>query len=146
MTACFIGHASVENAEKVEKKLCEVYENLITLGYDEFLFGARGDFDYLAHSVGRKFKERGAKIKLVYCYENSAEERKGSKYVDESEYDECRLLDFYDKTWKTIFYRNIAMMKASDITIFYVGRTENSSSFKLLSYAKSKDIRYLNIY
>ena len=56
MTVTFCGHSAIYYGEDVENRLCNIVEDMIINGADEFLMGGYGNFDKLAARVIKELK------------------------------------------------------------------------------------------
>lgn len=142
---CFIGHSKIENICDVKNNVKTIVEELVSNGSKNFFFGGRGMFDHICWEVVTELKKQNNSIQRYYCYESSHDARKAPKWLDKNDYDECVLLNFFDKSYKTIFFRNCAMIDACDLCVFYAEERISSGAYKALFYAKKKNKTHMNL-
>ena len=138
MTVCFIGHRTIENAEKVKAKLFNIITALIGKGADTFLFGSRSDFDSLSWEIVTALKEQHPYIKRI-CYTaphetafTSKEEREESeRFFSQMMKREVHYMDYEETICSrksltanknAYIMRNQEMIDNSDICIFYYNK------------------------
>ena len=139
---CFIGHNEVDFDEnlkdKVKTKLIELIEKE---NYGIFYFGGVGDFDYGCWETVNELKEKYPFIKTVLCLWNG----KYPWWAKKRKYDKIEELPLAFDYWYTrLYYRNTAMIDASDLSIFYVTNTENSGAYKAMKHAVLKKRPFIN--
>lgn len=141
----FFGHRSVEKTEE----LCAITTieilKAISLGYRIFYFGGFGDFDELCYKIVTKIKEESPdlEIKRVYCVPQEKDLRKPK--VDRDKYEDIiYLMPSFEGWYKSIYYRNCAMIDASDSVIFYAEQRANSGAYKAYKYAQRKKVKHLS--
>ena len=138
----FFGHRKIETSEALEKKLEETILKAIEYGCETFYFGGYGEFDALCHKTLLKIKKRipEYKIKLTYCVAMEKYLRKNVRYFKRDDYDEIiYLCPSFSGWYKSIYFRNCAMIDKSDYIIFYAENKEGSGAYKALKYATGKE-------
>ena len=104
-----------------------------------FYFGGYGTFDALCLEIVTKIKGEYPElnIKRVYCVPQERYLRKKVRYFNCDDYDEIiYLAPSFDGWYKSIYFRNCAMIDKSSFIIFYAEEKENSGAFKAYKYAK----------
>ena len=139
---CFIGHNEVDFDEnlkdKVKTKLIELIEKE---NYGIFYFGGVGGFDYGCRETVNELKEKYPFIKTVLCLWDG----KYPWWAKKRKYDKIEELPLEFDYWYTrLYYRNTAMIDASDLSIFYVTNTENSGAYKAMKHAVLKKRPFIN--
>ncbi len=145
----FFGHRYVEITDDLIKLTkCEILK-IINFGCRIFYFGGYGDFDNLCYKIVSKIQEEKPEllIKRVYCVSQERYLRKKVRYFNRDDYDEViYLVPSFEGWYKSIYFRNCAMIDESDFLVFYVQERENSGAFKTYKYAiKKKDKYVVNI-
>ena len=137
----FFGHRSIE----ASSELCSALENeirrAINLGCLTFYFGGFGEFDELCHKTVSKIKSENnsLEIKRIYCVPQERYLRKGSRYYNRDDYEEIIYLEPAFEGWyKSIYFRNCAMIDKSEVVIFYAEERIDSGAYKAYKYAKQK--------
>ena len=125
--------------EKAAKNGCRV-----------FYFGGYGDFDNLCYTIVTKIKNENPllEIKLIYCVSQEKYLRKRTRYFKPEDYDDViYILPAFEGWYKSIYFRNCAMIDQSDVIIFFVEPREDSGAYKAYKYAiKQKDKQIINIF
>ena len=120
------------------------------LGCRVFYFGGYGDFDALCYQIVSKVKEENPQldIKRVYCVSQERYLRKNTRYFRRDNYDDViYLIPSFEGWYKSIYFRNCAMIDASNMIIFYAEERENSGAYKAFKYAnKKKDKQIVNLW
>lgn len=66
MKCCFIGHRTIDDAQKTYKRLVrELSSIVVTLPLRTFLFGSRSDFNDMCHAVVTELKDTYPDIKRI---------------------------------------------------------------------------------
>ena len=60
------------------------------------------------------------------------------RYFSREDYDDVIYLPAFSGWYKSIYFRNCAMIDESDVVIFYAEEREDSGAYKAYSYAKKK--------
>ena len=137
----FFGHRDVTITDKLYDTTTAAIMYAIELGYRTFYFGGYGDFDDLCRKIVTKAKSDNPelKIKTVYCVSQERYLHKKVRYFDPNDYDEIiYLMPSFDGWYKSIYFRNCAMIDNSDLIIFYAENKEDSGAYKAYKYAKKK--------
>lgn len=130
-------------------KLYYLVWKLVNSGYRTFYFGGYGDFDELCYHTVCRLKEEHPrmKIKMVYCVAQEKYLYKKVRYFNHEDYDEViYLVPDFGGWYKSIYFRNCAMIDKSNYVIFYAEKRENSGAFKAYKYAVSKKKDLFNLY
>lgn len=120
-TCCVFGHRKIAEKEKLEKRLAEIFENLIVNeNVDTFLLGSRSQFDDLCCEVLAIKKEKYPHIQRVYVrgefpyiserYENYLLEKCERTYFPERAINAGRFV---------YVERNYEMIDNADICVVY---------------------------
>ena len=145
----FFGHREITVTPSLRFRLAEEFQKAIDLGCRIFYCGAFGDFDKLCYEVICEMQQRYPQyqIKKVYCAPLESELRK-SKRLPKEQYDDYVYLTPKLFGWyRSIFFRNVAMIDASSYVVFYAENRENSGAYKAYKYAKkSKNKRVVNLW
>ena len=145
----FFGHRDVNiTSELYATTTAEILKS-VDFGCRVFYFGGYGDFDDLCYRIVTKIKEENPLLllKRVYCVSQERYLRKSTRYFRREDYDEIiYLVPSFEGWYKSIYFRNCAMIDKSDIVVFYAEERENSGAFKAYQYAKKKkDKRVVNL-
>ena len=146
----FFGHRDVDITEQLyELVLAEVMKT-VEFGCRTFYFGGYGDFDSLCYKIVTKIRDEKPELKItrIYCVSQERYLRKKVRYFNSEDYDEIiYLTPSFDGWYKSIYFRNCAMIDKSDYIIFYAENKADSGAYKAYKYAKrKKDKRILNIW
>ena len=145
----FFGHREIEETTELREAIRREILKAIDFGYRVFYFGGFGAFDALCHKIITEIKEekRDFKIERVYCVVSEYYLRKRHRYLNVEDYEDVIYLkpDF-DGWYKRIYYRNCAMIDASDYVIFYVEARADSGAYKAYKYAEKKKKTIINLY
>ncbi len=139
-TCSFFGHSQIviddELVNKIKDKVIELVE---VEGVAQFYFGGFGNFDELCNQIVAELQNTYPHIKRFYCVHNEdwiLRPHKRPKYLRTEDYDNYIYLPLQFEYWYTrIYYRNCAMIDASDVVVFYVNHSGNSGAYKALQYA-----------
>ena len=146
----FFGHRDVEITENLYARTYAEILKAVDFGCRIFYFGGFGDFDELCYKIVTKIKEEKPElqIKRVYCVTQEGYLRKKSRYFKRDDYDEIIfLIPSFEGWYKSIYFRNCAMIDESNFVIFYAEERENSGAYKAYKYAKKqKGKTVVNIY
>ncbi len=142
---CFIGHRSL-STHKVKSKLYKTIEHEIKLGNHFFEVGVHGEYDKLVLEVCLELKKHYEFIKIDIV---------STSLVYINRYLKCLpkgvgtiMYDIEEIHYKQrIIESNKKMVDNCNTLICYVDVTRNNSGAKLiLDYAKTKQIKILNLY
>ena len=118
-------------------------------GCRDFYFGGYGNFDKLCLEIVTKIKEERPELEIrrIYCVPQERYLRKRVRYFKREDYDEITYLTPSFEGWyKSIYFRNCAMIDRSDLVIFYAEIRENSGAYKAYKYAKRKNKEMVNLW
>lgn len=146
--SCF-GHSDVDiTGELIARTRIEIGK-AIEDGVRIFLFGGRSDFDDLCYDLVTEKKNDYPQLNIrrVFCFALDKQLRKPPRWFVRKEYEalECQAKDF-DYWYKSIYYRNVAMIDQSDLVLFWVQERENSGAYKAYRYAVKKHKRIVNLF
>ncbi len=146
----FFGHRDIEVTESLYAKTAAEIMKAVDLGCRVFYFGGYGDFDALCYRIVTKIKEERpeTEIKRVYCVPQERYLRQRTRYFNREDYDEAvYLMPSFEGWYKSIYFRNCAMVDESDVVILFAEERENSGAYKIYRYAKRKnDKRIVNLW
>ena len=137
----FFGHREVEITDRLYSAVFSNIMNALEQGFCSFYFGGYGEFDALCHQIVTKIKQEKPEFKISrkYCVTKESYLRKDTRYFKREDYDEIIYLPLSFEGWyKSIYFRNCAMIDRSDLIVFYAENRERSGAYKAYKYAKSK--------
>lgn len=151
-TACFFGHRTINETEKLRVRLYEIIERLIVdENVDTFLFGSKSRFDSLCLEVVTEIKEKYSHIKRIYVR---------AEYPDINTQYTNYLLESYEDTYyperiigagrAAYVERNYEMINKSHHCIIYydqhyVSTTHKSGTQIALDYAIKRRKRIISV-
>ena len=144
----FFGHREVAITEELYAMTTAEIRKAVDFGCRVFYFGGYGVFDELCYEIVTNIKKENPERELqrVYCVAQERYLRKKSKYFNREDYEEIvYLTPAFEGWYKSIYYRNCAMIDNSDFVIFYAEKRENSGAYKAYSYAKKKKKTLVNL-
>ena len=146
----FFGHRDVEiNQELFERVQAEVIK-AIHSGYNTFYFGGYGEFDKLCRQIVTKIKNERPELNIqrIFCVPMEKDLRKKSQWLNDTNCDKIEYLrPTFNGWYRSIYFRNCAMIDNSDVIIFYAENRANSGAYKAYRYAKSKKGKWvINLY
>ena len=144
-TCSFFGHRNVEETEELYTAAKAAIMQAVSLGCCVFYFGGYGDFDALCHRIVTEIKENELlDIKRIYCVAQERYLRRLPKNVKREDYEDIiYLMPSFDGWYKSIYFRNCAMIDNSDAVIFYAEEREDSGAYKAYKYAKRKKEKHI---
>lgn len=145
----FFGHREIELTETLYATTAAEIWKAVNLGCRVFYFGGYGEFDEVCYQIVTKIKEENPFLSLqrVYCVAQERYLRKKVRYFRREDYEEIIYLTPSFQGWyKSIYFRNCAMIDNSDYVIFYVEQRENSGAYKAYQYAKRKNKPLVNLW
>ena len=145
----FFGHREIEETEELRATVKAEILNSVDFGCRIFYFGGYGRFDSLCYELLTELKSEHPELdlKTTYCVSQEKYLRKNVRYFRREDYDEViYLLPTFDGWYKSIYYRNCAMIDASDYIIFLAENRESSGAYKAYKYAKTKKKKIVNLY
>ena len=134
----FFGHREIEITDKLRADIQKSVEQAIECGCTVFYFGGYGDFDELCRRIVSKIKEDapGKGLRSVYCVSQEKYLRKSARCFNREDYDEIIYLQpSFDWWYKSIYFRNCAMIDKSCFIVFYAKESKNSGAYKAYKYA-----------
>ena len=137
----FFGHRNVEINEELFENIKREVVKALEFGCRTFYFGGYGDFDdycwQTVTSLKKSFPE--LKIKRVYCVAQEKFLYKPVRYFKRENFDDVIYLPpSFDGFYKSIYFRNCAMIDVSVYVVFYAEEREDSGAYKALKYANRK--------
>lgn len=146
----FFGHRDVDITDRLYNATADEIKRAIDKGCLIFYFGGYGSFDALCLEIVTKIKEENPNlpIKRIYCVAQERFLRKRVRYFKREDYDEITYLTpSFDGWYKSIYFRNCAMIDKSEFIIFYAEQREQSGAYKAYKYAKrKKDKEIINLF
>ena len=145
----FFGHRTIENDGALYSKLYDSIMKAIELGCRIFYFGGFGEFDSLCYEIVSKIKNEANEFEITrtFCVPQERDLRRKSRLFNPESYENVIYLSpSFDGWYKSIYFRNCAMIDKSDVVIFYAENRENSGAYKAYKYAKGKDKTLFNLY
>ena len=147
---CFFGHWETQVTDELYNATKKEFIKAITFGCRTFLFGGFGRFDDLCYEIVTKIKNEEPELKLnrIYCVPLEKQLKKGSRFFNPADFEDVVYLEPSFSGWyKSIYFRNCAMIDASDYVIFYAENKEDSGAYKAYKYAvKKKDKIIVNLW
>ena len=140
----FFGHRDVEETEELCTSVRNEILRAIDFGCRIFYFGGYGDFDALCYRLVSELKASGADVRRVFCVPREAYLYKRVRYFKREDYEDAIYLPPSFEGWyKSIYFRNLAMIDASDYLVFYAENREGSGAYKAYAYARKKKNKVL---
>ena len=146
MICSFFGHRHIELTDELYATAAAEISRSVDLGCRVFYFGGYGEFDELCYKIVSTVKEENPDldIKRIYCVSQERYLRKNVPYFKRERYEEIiYLMPSFEGWYKSIYFRNCAMIDESDVVIFYAEQRENSGAYKAYKYAKGKKDKYI---
>ena len=137
----FFGHRTIEITKTLYAMTVAEIIKSVNFGCRIFYFGGYGDFDNLCYQIVTEIKNKNPEleIKRIYCVSQERYLTKNVRYFNRDSYDEIIYLPpSFDGWYKSIYFRNCAMIDKSNVIIFYAEERENSGAYKAYKYAKRK--------
>ena len=144
----FFGHRDIQETDQLYTAATTEILKAVDFGCRTFYFGGYGNFDHLCYKIVTKIKEKNPKLNIsrIYCVNRESYLRKPTRYFNRADYDEIvYLMPSFDGWYKSIYFRNCAMIDQSDIILFYAEDRENSGAYKAYQYAKRKNKKVVNL-
>ena len=141
----FFGHRSLQITEDLQSLLFAEIMKAVDFGCRVFLFGGFGEFDSLCYKIVSSVGLDNPKlcIKRIFCVPQERNLKKPT-YLLKREYEDVIFIPPSFSGWyKSIYFRNCAMIDKSDYVIFYAERRESSGAYKAYKYAKAKKNKIL---
>ena len=137
----FFGHADIEITEELYAITAAEIKKTVEDGFRVFYFGGYGAFDKLCYEIVTEIKKNNPNphINRIYCVSMEKYLRKRVRYFNPEDYEKIiYLTPAFDGWYKSIYFRNCAMIDKSDKIIFYAEERKNSGAYKAYRYAKRK--------
>ena len=137
----FFGHSEIQISHDLQEKTFLEIQHAIQCGCRIFLFGGFGMFDALCYKIVSALQKDNPSLALkrVFCVPQERYLRKKAPFFQKEDYDETVYLSPAFGGWyKSIYFRNCAMIDKSDYVIFYAEKRENSGAYKAYAYASKK--------
>ena len=137
----FFGHRKMEITDQLYESAYSEIVKSIQLGCRTFYFGGYSDFDDLCYSIVTSIKQKETQLNIerVYCVAQERYLYKKAGCFNREDYDKVvYLIPSFNGWYKSIYFRNCAMIDDSDVVIFCVENRENSGAYKAFKYAKKK--------
>ncbi|MCM1306438.1 MAG: hypothetical protein NC037_00075 [Bacteroides sp.] len=145
--SCF-GHKEVEITDELRAKTSVEIDRAIASGVRIFLFGGLSDFDDLCYDLVTEKKNSNPELNIqrVFCFPLERNMRKPPSWFRQKEYELLKCPEkSFDYWYKSIYFRNIAMINESDWVLFYAEPIEKSGAYKAYKYAKIKHKHIVNL-
>ena len=146
----FFGHREIELTEELYTTTVAEIEKSVECGCRIFYFGGYGCFDELCYKIVTRIKDENPEIEIkrIYCVSQERYLRKKVRYFCRDDYEDVIYLPPAFEGWyKSIYYRNCAMIDHSDFIIFYAENRQNSGAYKAYRYAQKKtDKQIVNLW
>ena len=138
----FFGHRDVAVTDELRERVTEAVRFAIKcLDCRTFYFGGYGDFDDLCLEIVTAIRESEPSLGLhrVYCVPQERQLYRRTRYFKPENFDEITYLrPSFEGWYKSIYFRNCAMIDESDCVIFYAENREKSGAYKAYKYAEKK--------
>ena len=141
MICSFFGHRHIELTNELYATAAAEILRSVDLGCRVFYFGGYSEFDELCYKIVNDIKEKSPELNIIrtYCVAQERYLRKRVPYFKREHYDNViYLMPSFEGWYKSIYFRNCAMIDESDVIIFYAEERENSGAYKAYKYAKGK--------
>lgn len=138
----FFGHRKIEITEELYATLTAEILKSVDFGCRTFYFGGFGEFDALCHEIVTKIKNEKSELEIrrIFCANDERLVRKRHRYFNTSDYEDIiYLVPSFNGWYKSIYFRNCAMIDKSDRIIFYAECRRDSGAYKAFKYAKRKN-------
>ena len=146
----FFGHREIEITEEIYTTTAAEILRSVDLGCRVFYFGGFGDFDKLCYDIVSRIKKETPELHIerIFCVPQERDLRKNTRLFRREDYENVIYLEpSFDGWYKSVYFRNCAMIDESDVVIFYAEERENSGAYKAYKYAKKKkNKRVVNLF
>ena len=149
MVCSFFGHREIKINDALISALTVEIMKTVNLGCRTFYFGGYGEFDTLCYKTVTKIKEENPELNIrrIYCVAQERYLRKKVPYFNREDYDDVIFLEpAFDGWYKSIYFRNCAMIDKSDFVIFFAENREGSGAYKAYKYAEKKEKSIINLF
>ena len=140
-TCSFFGHREINITDELYAITTAEILKSVSLGCRIFYFGGYSAFDSLCYKIVSEIKNKQPElgIRRIYCVPLERYLRRKVHYFNPEDYDEVvYLTPSFEGWYSSIYFRNRAMIDASDFIIFYAEEREKSGAYKAFKYAKTK--------
>lgn len=137
----FFGHREVEITDDLYSATYTEILKSVDFGCRVFYFGGLGGFDRLCYEIVTKLQSENPdlNIKRVFCVPQEKLLYKKTRLYRRSDYEETIFLQPSFFGWyKSVYFRNLAMIDDSNYVVFYAENRENSGAYKAYKYALKK--------
>ena len=145
----FFGHREINITDRLYSATSAEIMKAVEIGYRLFYFSGYGAFDALCHKIVTKAKNEfpNLNIKRIYCVSRERYLHKSVRYFKREDYDDIiYLTPSFDGWYKSIYFRNCAMIDNSNLVIFYAENSEQSGAYKTYKYAKKRNKQLINLW
>ena len=149
MVCSFFGHRNITITKSLVENTKEAIYKALKDNIFTFYFGGFGDFDDLCYKIVTQLKNDFPQynIQRIFCVPTEKMLRKRPAWLKQENYEEIIFLTpSFDSWYKSIYFRNCAMIDNSDFCIFYVENRENSGAYKTYKYALKKKVMSVNLF
>ena len=118
----FFGHRSIEKINELYATTTAEILKAVDFGCRVFYFGGYGEFDELCYQIVTQIKQENPllDIKRIYCVAQERYLQKSVRYFRREDYEEIvYLTPAFDGWYKSIYFRNCAIIDNSDFIVFY---------------------------
>ena len=144
----FFGHSNITITDALRKQVASNIQQLINLGFNVFYFGGFSEFDEFCFEIVTKFKNILTNVNIIriFCVWQEKYLTKKTPRFNCDNYDKIvYLTPTFEGWYKSIYFRNCAMIDKSDFILFYVNNKESSGAYKAYKYALSKKKSFINL-
>ena len=149
-TCSFFGHRTINLTDDLYAITVAEIEKSVASGCRIFYFGGYGEFDKLCRQIVTKIKNERPELNIqrIFCVPMEKDLRKKSRWLNDTNCDKIEyLIPMFNGWYRSIYFRNCAMIDNSDVIIFYAENRANSGAYKAYRYAKSKKGKWvINLY
>lgn len=145
----FFGHRDVDITDELYTRTKAEIIKAIGQGCRVFYFGGYGSFDDLCYRIVTEIKEEQAdlNIRRIYCVSQERFCRKKVRYFQREDYDEViYLTPSFEGWYKSIYFRNCAMIDGSDMWFFMPKQEKKAVHIRLTNTRKRKKGSALSIF
>ena len=146
----FFGHRNVEITDELYTVTTAEVIASVDFGCRIFYFGGYGDFDELCYKIVTKLQQERPELNIqrIYCVPRERYLRKQVPYFRAEDYEGViYLMPSFEGWYKSIYFRNCAMIDESVYVIFYAEERSKSGAYKAYQYArKKKGKRIVNLF
>lgn len=146
-SCCFFGHAELNIDQALIDKITNFIKGLLLQDYKVFYFGGFGMFDEICYQIVCKLKQEHSDIKRIFCVveEQQLNSWKRPNWLNQRQYEDFIYFSpEFDYWYKRIYYRNIEMIKNSDLSVFFVEH-DYGGAYKVMQYATKNKVNTINL-